>query len=129
MQKDDEGHLHPVAYALRTLTPAEKKWSTHDVEALAIGWSLCHFNTYLEGHKYTVITDHDSLRYLLNSKDKTPRMHRMVARLQPYELIIEYKPGKDNHGPDLLSREAEFMDSEVQLPLNPAAVRRTRQPA
>ena len=78
---------------------------------MAIQWSLTHYNTYLEGHKYTIITDHAALRYLFNNKDKTPRMHRMVAKLSPYELQIEYRPGKENFGADLLSREDELMES------------------
>ena len=111
-QKDEEGHLHPVAYASRSLSPAERKWMVTEREALAIPWALTHFNTYLEGHKYTVITDHAALRYLFNNKDKTPRMYRLVAKLSPYELKVEYAPGKENHGPDLLSREEQYMEMQ-----------------
>ena len=110
-QYDDDGYAHPVAYASRLLTPAEKKWSTTEREALAIVWSLHHFNTYLEGHEYTVITDHQALRYMFNNENKSPRMHRMVYGLSPYMLKVEYKPGRENYGPDLMSREKEYMES------------------
>ena len=58
------------------------------------------------------MTDHQALKYMLNNKDKTARMHRMVARLSPYEITFYYKPGKENHAADLLSREKEYMTSD-----------------
>ena len=112
-QADDDGHLHPIAYASKTLNPAECRYSTTDREALAIPWALEHFNTYCEGHKYTALTDHAALRYMMNNKDKTPRMHRMVARLSPYEITLYYKPGSENHAADLLSRESQYMHSST----------------
>ena len=111
-QEDDNKQLHPIAYASRSLLPAEQRYGTTDREALAIPWALEHFNTYCEGHKYTAITDHQALRYMLNNKDKTPRMHRMVSKLSPYEITLYYRPGSVNHGADLLSRESEYMQSK-----------------
>ena len=93
------------------LGPAETRYSATDREALAIPWALEHFNTYCEGHKYVALTDHAALRYMLNNKDKTPRMHRMVAKLSPYEITLYYKPGSENHAADLLSRESVYMQS------------------
>jgi hypothetical protein len=112
MQKDDNGDTRLIACASRSLTPAEKKWSVTEREALAIPWALTHFNTYVEGHKYTCITDHAALRYLYNNK--TPRLYRLVSKLSPYELTIEYQPGKENHGPDLLSREHQLMEMKEE---------------
>lgn len=112
MQNDDEGHPHPIAYASKTLGPAERNYSPTDREALAIVWALEHFNTYCEGHKYTAITDHAALRYMLNNKEKTPRMHRMVAKLSPYEIKLAYRPGSQNHAADLLSRQEEYMQTK-----------------
>jgi hypothetical protein len=113
MQKDEEGYLRPVAYASKSLGPAEKNYGVTDREALAIVWALEHFNTYCEGHKYTAVTDHAALRYMLNNKDKTPRMHRMVARLSPYEITLEYRPGAENHAADLLSRQDIYMQMKT----------------
>ena len=106
MQKDESGELHPVAYASKTLNTAQRNYTVTDRECLAIVWALEHFNTYCEGHKYTIITDHAALSYLKNTTHSKQRMHRLALKLQPYELTIEYKPGKTNYAADLLSRDA-----------------------
>jgi hypothetical protein len=93
MQYDDGGDLHPIAYASKTLDTAQRNYSVTDREALALVWALEHFNTYL----HTV-------------QHSTPRMHRMVLRLQPFEVKLHYSPGDNNHAADLLSRATEYMD-------------------
>ena len=110
MQEDEECSIHPVAYASVTLNQAQRNYSVTEREAMAIPWALEHFNTYLEGHKYTAITDHAALRYLWNNKDKTPRLLRALIRLQPYEIELYYKPGSQNYAADLLSRSNEMME-------------------
>jgi len=109
MQHDEEGHLHPIAFASKLLNSAQRNYTVTDRECLAIVWALEHFNTYVEGHKYTVITDHAALSYLKNTVHSKQRMHRLALKLQPYELTVEYKPGAQNYAADLLSR------SDIQL--------------
>jgi transposase InsO family protein len=110
LQRDDNDELHPVAYASKTLNDAQRNYTVTDREALAIVWGLEHFNTFCEGHKYTAITDHAALKYLYTAKNKTPRLHRLLLRLQPYEVTLHYRPGKDNHAADLLSRSDSYME-------------------
>ena len=54
------GTEHPVAYTSRSLSPAEKRYSQLDKEALAIVFGLGNFIvTYLvENSCYAVITNH-----------------------------------------------------------------------
>jgi transposase InsO family protein len=115
MQEDEAAFLHPVAYASITLNSAQRNYSVTEREAMAIPWALEHFNTYLEGHKYTAITDHAALKYMWNNKDKTPRLLRALIRMQPYEIELFYKPGSQNHAADLLSREKEMMESKQYI--------------
>ena len=64
MQEDESGYLHPIAYASVRLNGAQQRYTVSEREAMAIPWALEHFNTYVEGHKYTAITDHAALKYL-----------------------------------------------------------------
>ena len=45
----DDGTEHPIAYASRSLSPAEKRYSQLDKEALAIVFGACKFHCYLYG--------------------------------------------------------------------------------
>ena len=57
-QEQDDGQLHPVAYASRTLSKHERNYGITDLEALGVVWAAKHFRAYLLGHKCLVYTDH-----------------------------------------------------------------------
>ena len=65
LQRGEDGILHPVAYASRKLTPVERTYSTREQEALAIVFSIEKFDCYLVGRRFTVVTDHRSLSWLM----------------------------------------------------------------
>ena len=121
MQEDENGDLHPIAYASKTFNDAQKNYDTTDREALAVVWALEHFNTYCEGHKYTLITDHQALSYIYTNKSEKKRIHRLALKLANYDVKLYYKPGKDNHMADLLSRNMmdEKVSSEIPVDTSP----------
>jgi transposase InsO family protein len=115
MQDDENGEPHPIAYASKTFNDAQRNYDTTEREALAIIWALQHFNTYCEGHKYTLLTDHAALSYIRSNTNTSKRIHRWQVLLQGYDLQIKYQPGKDNHAADLLSRDVMVTDAAVHL--------------
>lgn len=60
-----------VAYASRSLTNAEKNYTTTEQEALALKWALTKFRIILEGRKVKVKTDHSALRFLTSCSINT----------------------------------------------------------
>ena len=52
----------PVAYALRQLKVHEKNYPVHDLELAAVIFALKIWRHYLYGEKFTVYTDHKSLK-------------------------------------------------------------------
>ncbi|GAX79571.1 hypothetical protein CEUSTIGMA_g7012.t1 [Chlamydomonas eustigma] len=99
----------PVCYESRKLTPAERNYSTHELELLAIVHAVKIFRHYLEGcQHFTLFTDHHSLRYFFTQKDLSRRQVRWAQDLAVYQhnmsiITIIYKDGKNNHA-DALSR-------------------------
>ena len=57
-----------IAYASRQLKKHEENYTTHDLELGAIIFALKIWRHYLYGSKFTVYTDHKSLKYIYLGK-------------------------------------------------------------
>lgn len=115
-QESEKGEI-VVAYASRTLTRGEQNFSVTERECLAVLWAIEKFRPYVEGTRFTVITDHYSLLWLLNLKDPQGRLARWSYRLQPYDFKLVHRKGKDHVVPDMLSRAPVEGDSNVKVPV------------
>ena len=104
MQRSDDGTPHPVAYASRKLTPTEQTYSTREQEALAMLFVIEKFDCFLAGRKFTVVTDHKSLSWLMTQPLVTGRLANWAYKLRNYDFSIIYRKGAENHIADLLSR-------------------------
>ena len=105
-----DGAERVIAYASRTLSHAEQRWSTYDRELWAIVWSVRHFRHYLLTSKFTIITDHKplvGLRKLPVSHDArtaTSRRSRWALELDAFDWVIEHREGTRHANADALSR-------------------------
>lgn len=115
-QRTDLGEDLPVAYYSRKLLPREKNFATVDKECLAIVDGLKHFAVYLTGVKFTVVTDHQCLRYLDSVKDAGGRRTRWSLLLQPFNFDVQHRPGTANGNADGLSRQAWIDDTTLHDP-------------
>ena len=86
----------PVAYSSRSLTSIEQRHLQTEREALAVVWACEHFNIYVSGASFTVITDHRPLLTIWDNLSPPTRIARWALRLQPHVNTTQYKPGKDN---------------------------------
>ena len=124
-QFDSEGREHPVAYASRKYTLAERNYNTFQQEASVIVWSLEKFAEFFQGHPVTVQSDHRNLAWIKRSA--MPQLTRWRIRLQDFDFKIEYLPGPQQVVADGLSRLGSD-DKDLQitmgdfLPTNAAAI-------
>ena len=88
------------------LSPAERNYGITELECLAIIWAVKYFRHYLCETKFTIITDHSALKWLLNSSSETAnrRLERWKITLSEYEYDIEYRKGNKHFNADALSR-------------------------
>ena len=106
LQEDNNGRQKPVAFATKNLSPAEKRYANIEREMLAVVWGCIKFHHYLYDRKFICQTDHKPLEdiHLKHLSDAPPRLRRLLLKLQPYDIIIKYVPGKDIPVADALSR-------------------------
>ena len=79
-------------------------------ECLAVVWAIKKFREYLEGFRFTVVTDHSSLRWLRSLKNPTGRLARWVISLLEYDFEVQYRKGTLNVVPDFLSGLDQDLD-------------------
>ncbi len=107
LSQKQEGIERVVAYASRGLRGSEKNdknYSAFKLELLALKWAITEkFKEYLMYSKFTVITDHNPLRYLYSANLGAVEQ-RWVAQLAEYDFEVCYKPGRHNTNADALSR-------------------------
>lgn len=96
----------PVAYGSRALTDAQKRYAQIEKELLAIVYGCEKFHQYIYGKEVEVESDHKPLESIFKKSlhQAPPRLQRMLLRLQRYNLKVTYKPGKEMHIADALSR-------------------------
>ena len=97
----------PVAYASRALTDAETRYAQIEKELLAVVFGFeTGFNQYTYARRVEVESDHKPLEAITRKPLTTapPRLQRMLLRLQRYDFIVKYKPGKEMVLADTLSR-------------------------
>jgi hypothetical protein len=119
--KMEDGTEHPVAFASRSLTPAERRYAQLDKEGLAIVFGVKRFHQYLLGRSFKIYSDHKPLQHLFSEERAIPpmasaRIQRWALTLSAYDYSIMYKPGKDHANADLLSR-LPLPESLAETPL------------
>ncbi|GBM52961.1 Retrovirus-related Pol polyprotein from transposon 297 [Araneus ventricosus] len=93
-----------VAHFSKSLGKPERYYCVTSKELLAIVKSIEHFHRYIYGQKFLLLTDHASLRWLLNFKEPEGQIARWIQRLQEYDFETQLRKGPSHGNADALSR-------------------------
>lgn len=126
--RQHSGKLAVVAYASRTLTPAEKNYHSGKLEFLALKWAISErFRNYLfYAPNFTIDSDNNPLQYLMSTATLDATRLRWVSELAGFRFNVNHKPGRINQDADRLSRmplnteeyENDVSFEEIQTTVN-----------
>jgi len=112
MQKDSNGLKKLVQCGSRSLTSAETRYATIELELLAIQYAMLKCKHFLLGmQKFEVITDHKPLIGVLKrnlDSIENSRLQRMRLKLVDFNFTLLWNPGKLHLIADALSRNPVF---------------------
>ena len=103
--QEQQGVKRAVAFASRSLSEVERRYSQTEKEALAGVWDCERFNLYLSGlESFQLVTDCKALEAIYGPKTKpSAREERWVLRLMPFKYTVRHVPADQNIS-DCLSR-------------------------
>ncbi|GBN95131.1 Transposon Tf2-6 polyprotein [Araneus ventricosus] len=105
MQKSpDDKNFHPTYYMSKKTTDAEKKYSSYELEALAVIEAVKKFRVYLLGIPFKIVTDCSALEKTMQKKDLVTRVARWALLLEEFDYVIEHRSGTRMTHVDALSR-------------------------
>ena len=119
-------HWKPVAYASRAMTKTECRYAQIEKECLGLAYGLERFHSYVYGlPSFTVETDHRPLVAIIkkNLNEMSPRIQRLMMKMQRYDFELIYTPGKHLVLADALSRattgdSVSATDEDIQCHVN-----------
>lgn len=118
LQQYIDDDWRPVAYFSKKLRPPETRYSTFDRELLAVYLAIKHFQYFIEGREFFVLSDHKPLTYALafHTDKYTPRQIRHLDFIAQFTTDIRHIKGNANSVADALSRAPVNSLQEPQTP-------------
>ena len=113
-QRQDDSHVHPIAYGSRSLQPHETNYAITELETLALVWAVKMFRPFILGHHCVVLMDHSACTSLLNAAHPSAKLARWAMAIQEHDLEIRHRSGRSNASADALSRNPVVAPFEQQ---------------
>ena len=95
---------HPIAYYSHVLSPQARLKSAYEKELMAIVWSVQQWRPYLLGTRFTIYTEQQSLKFLLEQRLVSEEHKKWLSKLLGYVFDIQYQPSLENQAADASSR-------------------------
>ena len=81
------GREPAIVYGGRNFSDTEKKYSATERQALSVIAAIQKCRPYLLGNHFTVVVDHQALKWLMSLRDPTGRLARWALTLQVLLVI------------------------------------------
>ena len=103
MQMDDDEKEFVIAYASQSNNNIEAQYSLYKREYLAAIWAFAHFLCYLYGNNFLLVTDHQPLKWLMESDKFMGKLVQWALMLMEYDFKVVHRMGLVNMDVDGLN--------------------------
>ena len=126
IQTPRTGSDHIIQCGSRSLQSAETRYSTVELECLAVSWAIRQCSYYLKGiQHFEVITDHKPLLGIFSkslSEIDNPRLVRFREKIIGYPFTLNWVAGRINVIADALSRSPQQQTVSDTKPIRQASI-------
>lgn len=82
----------------------EQNYGSFDGECLAVVWATSHFRPYLFGSSFTLVTNHEPLKWIMTTEKMTGKLTRWSILLREYDFVVANRAGVEYTNSDCISR-------------------------
>lgn len=112
LQAQEGKYLKSIGYWLKSSCSASHNYRTTHTECLAVVSSTSTFHQYLEGKQCVLCTDHQALRWIMDSKKSPRRFARWKRRLLQFAFEMVRRSGAHLKALDAMLRPLQTKDEE-----------------
>ncbi|CAF2236425.1 unnamed protein product [Rotaria magnacalcarata] len=107
-----------IAFTSSTFTPTQSRYSTTELEIIALKASIRAFHSFINGRHFILRSDHAPLLHLVSLRPFNARIARTLEFLSNYDYEVHWVAGINNTIPDMLSRTFSWQQTEKQMQLD-----------
>jgi len=100
-QEGDDNKDHVISYWSRAIPRRKGLYISTELECM---YSVKHYRPYLWGKRFEIVTDHNSLKWLMNLKNPTAKLQKWSLDLAEFDFTITHRAGRLHNNADALSR-------------------------
>lgn len=104
LQTYPSGTRHLIGFWSRSLSPAERNYSSGERECLAVVRAVQILRPFLERRHFPLFTDHQALKWIMYLAKSNGRLARWCLRLLDFDFEVFYRKGAKNTIADSISR-------------------------
>ena len=108
----------PAAFMSKKFTTQQRHYFTYEHETLGVLECLLKWQDQLIGRRFTIVTDHESLKFFEMKDHGSHRQTRWQNFMARFDYNIEYVKGQLNKVADFLSRLYDSRNGPVHLPFD-----------
>jgi len=105
-----------MGYWSRNVNAAERNHSTTERKCLAVVWASLRLLPCVEGTRFTVRTDHATLKWMLHMDGARGRLARWRLKLAELGYMVQTRPGASLHAADTMLRISTPVGDEGAIP-------------